>query len=296
MRTGWAWALALVLTAAVGMARAVIVETRSGERVMGYLVRKDGDRVVVRCRAADGSWTTKEFDATAVTVVETVSVKRLEGLRKEQPLEYRLYAEELAEKRVDPEARDMALRLFLIAAHLDPARLGRDCLKSMSDLAWDDRDKRAFRAMAFLLDPQRDPKLLGKADGPPRVERAPNRDRFIAALRAFRAGRTAEAARLARKEGVAEFFTTVPGLMSHKAFLDACAANEHRLPDDQLAVMLRVELHHLREAARGRSADAWSGLLLRGEARPVPVLTLEKLIPGVDPRRCLYKGGQWVEP
>ena len=89
-----------------------------------------------------------------------MSEERLAELVRSNPDAYREYAEELAEKRKDPDAQQTSIRLFQMAAVLDPQRLGRSCLLGMVPLARDAAEQRRFRAMAYLLDPDHDPALL----------------------------------------------------------------------------------------------------------------------------------------
>ena len=89
----------------------------SNQPVMGYLVRQDERTVVVRQPLADGKSREVPFSRSNIDeLIITVSPERLAALDPARPEMYREYAEELAEKQRDPEARDMARRLYAIAA------------------------------------------------------------------------------------------------------------------------------------------------------------------------------------
>ncbi len=203
----------------------VIIETRNGQRAAGFLVREDDKSVVLR-RLIDGEEIVQEYPkADVVMVLRPIDPRRLEALQPGSPKSYRDYAEELADKREDPEARETALRLYLIAAYLAPDELGRSGLIGMSALAETAEEERAYRAMAFLLDPKHDRNLLRPSSKvePNRSDRT--RRTFIAALQAYRTGQTTRAFDLARKPGVKAYFERTPGLMSHDAFLRSCQSH-----------------------------------------------------------------------
>ena len=110
----------------------------------------------------DGKEKIKDYELSKIDIIYQIDVERLKKLDKNDPKAYYDYAEELADKKWkdDPEARDMARRLFLIAAYLDPRQFGRSALLSMIPLAGTEAEARRCRAMAFLLDPKGDDKVL----------------------------------------------------------------------------------------------------------------------------------------
>ncbi len=127
-------------------ARAVILFLKGqDEPVRGYLLESDEHRVVINELLPDNSIKKRTFLRSEIEdLLQTVSAERLESLRPEEPDKYREYAEELAEKSKDPDARVTAIRLFLIAAHLAPDRLGRSCLLGIVPLAEDEPQQRRF--------------------------------------------------------------------------------------------------------------------------------------------------------
>src|SRR2546425_1111838 len=105
-------------------ARAILIETAPGVRVGGYFVRDDGKKLSVRLRTADGKEKVNDYDRTRIKIIHQVDRNRLEKLATDNPKAYRDFAQELTKQTADPEAKDMAMRLFLIAAYLDPQQLG----------------------------------------------------------------------------------------------------------------------------------------------------------------------------
>jgi hypothetical protein len=327
--------LALLLAAAVlcttaGPASAVVVELTDGTRVAGFLVREDEKTVVLRRRLPGGEEKREEIPRERIAEVHrAVRAERLEKLSKDRPEGYRDYAEELVERRDDPEARQTALRLFLIAAYLAPERLGGGCLLSMSHLAATPAEAQRFRGMALLLDPRLGPDALTRRDTgkAPEGKEAPGRDDFLAALAAFRARQTAKALAYARKPGVAEWFAASE-LLRFAEFVKACEdhpecgrCQEGRvtvagksvpcphckgkprpapLSERDLRRVILAELAALGQAATAEAGRAtpgrsWGALLDRGRTAPAPFLSLETLTE-FDPRQCLYRGGKWVLP
>src|SRR5690349_18452025 len=113
----------------------VVYKKGTSKPVAGHLVRQNGNEVVVRDESSSGL---KEIVIPRSEIddfIETVSAERLAALTPSRPQEYREYAEELAEKKLDPEARQTAVRLFQIAAWLDPAKTGRGALLGLVSVA-----------------------------------------------------------------------------------------------------------------------------------------------------------------
>jgi hypothetical protein len=217
-----ALALAFLLAPPVP-ARAVILELNAGPRVSGFLVREDEREIVIR-RVLDGREVEQAYPkADVALILRAVDPERLATLRPDQPRAYRDYAEELAEKREDPEARELALRLFHVAAVLDPEGLGRGSLLGMSTLADSPEQERRYRALAYLIDPKHDRGVLQPvASSGSRARSELGRRAFASALQAYRTQQTARAASLAGEPGVKERFDESPGLPSFDEFVKLC--------------------------------------------------------------------------
>lgn len=337
MRLRW-----LLLTA--GLAASVLTEpvhavlielVPSGKQVAGYLVSRDDKKLSLRRRPGEKE-KVEEFERAKIKIIHEVDQARLGALTKEKPKEYRDYAEELAEKQADPEARDLAVRLFLIAAYLDRENLARGCLLSMSNLA-PPAEARKYRAMAYLLDPRHDRTVLQvyQPEKPSEAARA----NYVLALQHFRRGLYAEALRYAAKEGVADFFDSAPGLMNYQTFVATCKGGECKTCKGRGAILcprcngkgilggmicndcnrqgrlvcpdcnrgkreltddqLRLILRaEYEEASAGQSNPAAeSWSTLLGNYRPTPVPALTlETLTEYDPRQCVFRGGKWVEP
>lgn len=293
--------IALEATLDATFAAGVIVKD-SPEPVFGYLLKNDGERVVLREVLPGGATREREFSRAEIDeLLVTVDVARLERLRPEAPREYLEYAEDLAEKRRDPEARDMALRLYLIAAWLAPEELGRGALLGMTTLARSAEERRAFRALAFALDADRDATLLreaGEVGTRPPTKNATAPDGLLEAIRHLRRGARAQAKRMAERKEVRGEFGRLHGVLSYDDFLAACL--DPTPPLETWRALLQAELKLLpasADAAGGEpvktKSTSWDPRTLVG-APALPTLSIEK-ITEFDPRSCVYVGGKWVE-
>jgi hypothetical protein len=207
-------------------ARAILIET-GGARVGGYFVRDDGKKLTLRVRTPNGKEKEQVYDRSVskIKILHQLDRKRLEGLSRDNPTAYRDYAEELARQTADPEARDTAMRLYLIAAYLDPQKLAQGSLHSMSLLAGTPAEARKCRALAFLLDPKSDASALKteavKPAQVPKAQASALQD-FLQALHYYRLGRVDLARKYARREGMDTIFSLVPGMIDQKTFLQRC--------------------------------------------------------------------------
>lgn len=196
----------------------VIVEMKDGKIYRGYLVDQNVLRVTVRLEGKKEPISLDRRDVATVTQV--VREDRLKELKPANPEMYFNYAEELASSKDDPEARDMALRLYLIAAHLDGKKYGYQAMMRMSLLARNSTEKRTFTAMAFLMDMLRDEKTLKSS--PVAATNREARTSFLKALELLRRGKTTDALKYAQQDGVRQFFGVVPGLMNYDEFIELC--------------------------------------------------------------------------
>lgn len=306
-----AGALALAVACSAAPLEGAIVLLKSGQQIKGFLIRQNAAEVVVGIPQPDGRREEKRFARGEVDdVILTVAVDRLEKLDPAKPTDYRDYAEELAEKREDPEARETALRLYLIAASLDQAKLGRSSLLAMAALARTPAEAKTFRAMSFLLDPAHDRRLLespaAAPDNPlpkPAAGNAAARDFLKLALRAFRQGKPTEAVAHLKRPGVAAEFEAISKGYPYDDFLKACqAAVKNHVPPSILVRTLEMEVALGEPSEKpvapsagspGSTSATWSAVISSGALAPVRPLELES-ITEFDPAANRFRGGKWV--
>ena len=153
--------IALAFSLCVQTAEAVVVLPKGSDRpVMGYLVRQDERNVVVRQEQAGGKSRETVFARSEIEeLIVTVSPDRLAELDPARPELYREYAEELAEKQRDPEARDAAIRLYAIAAVRGDEKLRHSALLGLVSLARSPEEERLFARRRIYLVPSMTPRF-----------------------------------------------------------------------------------------------------------------------------------------
>ncbi len=283
-------------------AHAVVVYKKgSSKPVAGHLVRQNGNEVVVREENAAGQRDIIIPRSEIGDLIETVSAERLESLNPVRPQEYREYAEELAEKKLDPEARLMAVRLFQIAAWLDPAKTGRGALLGLVSVARPGEEEARFRAAAYLFDPRHDKALLGQTSasvGKGKKEEDPVQG-LLEALRQLRRGHGQLARAALAHLAVGEELDAHRGILSREEFLAAASGKE--LSDEQLRKVLELELTlDSRLSGRGEARTqttlaSWTDAVRTGNLASLPALQFDKLTP-FDPHECVFRQGKWQRP
>jgi hypothetical protein len=305
------WVLGTICFAAICADRsalaAIMFLAGSDEPLHVLTIREDAGSVVVGLPNADGTFTERVYEKRQIEdFIRTVDAERLAGLSPENPAAYRDYAEELSEKKADPDARAAALRLYVIAAHLDPEKLGRSSLLGMTALARTPLEERRMRAMSYLLDPAHDVNVL-REPGATTTARggagdAAGSQSLLNLVRLLRKGQGLVARRTAeRKESEAIFLQHGRGL-TQKEFVAFCRQPQP-LPVEALARLIHLELALTggtsSEASAGetgeKSLPSWSSAIASGDTQPVAPLTLESLTE-FDPRRSVYRDGKWVAP
>jgi hypothetical protein len=267
------------------------------EPILGKVVRRDDERLVLRVVADNGTSTDRTFKTEEIEeVIAAYSDERLASLTPDRPAEYHRYAEELWARKRDPEARNMAIRLYLTAAWLDRVNFARPSLLAMASLARSSDEARKFRTALYLLDPRT---KLNTAASP--AVSAPTANLaaqdLLRAVRLLRTGKGATARNLVEKPAVASLLESYSSLMSRTEF--NAAAGQATLSPRELrqALLLELELDSLLSAnpSDATSGVPWSRQLQGAGSKAVPSYALETLTE-FDPRECLFRDGKWIKP
>jgi hypothetical protein len=279
----------------------IVLEKGSAEPIKGFLVSKNELRVIVDELLPNGETRRRVILRSNIDVMtDSVGIDRLTELRPDQPKSYRDYADELSEKRDDPEARRVAIRLYLLAAHLDPTGQGRSCLLSMAGLARTPGEERKFRAMVYLLDPAHD---LGELRVPsiaaavPKIDLTKSeRTMLLLAVRALRNGNQREAQNFSRRPLFRDTFKRYSSVLTLDEFSTAAARRNEQLSPSLLRKLINVELLVLSLPLEDKPASKdvrWSTILTTGQDKPVTPLSLES-ITEFDPNENVFKNNKWT--
>jgi hypothetical protein len=301
----------LLLVAALltpASARAIVVLPKGSTKpVMGYVVRQDDKMVVVREILPDGKSREQSFQRDQIDeLLVTVAPERLAELDPAKPQLYREYAEELAEKHRDPEARDMALRLYHMAAVLGEGTLRRGSLLGLAALARSPQEERKFRAAAFLYDPDHDSATLA-GSGEAKLTRTPTSPEhlteLLSALRLIRQGKGQQAKVIVERPIVREQLDGLAKIITAEELLAACSSKP--LTDEQLYKLLQAELAIERSLGNGsafsgtddpaQQQGSWTAAVKSRGLVPLPSLSLDTLTE-FDARACVFRDGKWVRP
>ncbi len=293
--------LALSIALIARPAHAIVVFMKGNDTpLMGFYVRQNETTLTIQVPLANGLRQERVLVKSEIDdFLLTVESERLEKLDPDDPQGYRNYAEELTEKRQDPEARETSIRLYLIAAHLDRDGLGRSSMLGLINLARHADEESRFRAMAYLLDPEHDARVLVRPDP---VKRKPNsidsatRLGMLNAVGSLRRGRKASARDALRPPEVRQGFEFFAELITLKEFEDAVSAEE--LSPTILRKLILLELALLPSAGEleqptiETDTHSWLEAIRRDGSQPVPILALERLTE-FDPHHCFFRNGKW---
>lgn len=294
----------LAILAAVpstGISAILLLKDRS-EPVVGTLVREDQDRVVLRTVDAEGKPREETFPRADITeLVPAFSSERLAALDPARPAMYRDYAEELRARRRDPEARDLAIRLYLIAAWLDRKQFGRAGLLGMISLARSPAEEKKFRSALYLIDPRTTLASLassGEASKEPSGDDHAAARELLRAVRLLRTGKGSTARSLVEKPAVTRLLESYSRVLSKAEFNAAAGQATLNARELRQVLLLELELDSLLNpsptAAERAASLAWSRELTGPGSKAVPSLSLPTLTE-FDPRLCVWREGKWIE-
>lgn len=268
---------------------------------MGYLVRQDDHAVTLREVLPGGKSKETTFTRNQIDeLIVTVSPERLTALNPAQPSVYLEYAEELAEKQRDPEARETALRLYAIAASRGDDVIRHSALLGLVALARSPSEERQLRAAAYLFDPAHDEALLKPAEATAARPALGSLADLLTTLKLIRQGKVTQARSMLERPALRNEATKFLSIITLDELAELSAVTQ--LSNPQLLRVLRAETA-LEEWKLGRSAATtaasdpaqWSAILRPGGMSPLPALSLTTLTE-FDPTDCVFRQGKWTKP
>ncbi len=300
-RPAWIGCLLLLLPGAVGWseAGADVVYLASGEIIYGRLESEQPEHVLFRQRLqAPGRYQSRTLRRDQIrTVVVTVDEARLESLTPGDWQAYLDWAEELAAQQADPEARDLAWRLYLLVARHASSDLQLAGFRGAIAVAHGGRLP-AVQALAFqTLDrvPQGLPERSVR-DPVGDVEIDPVSIRLLlSALQRSRSGDKADLDRLVSQSRIKPALRPFAGICSWDQLQTIAAARD--VSNSSRSRLLRLELA-LEDYLDGKRPAAltfdspWSVLV--GQSRnPVALINFEN-VADFDLDCPKYASGQWI--
>jgi hypothetical protein len=297
-------ALPAIVSVCLGpaVASAVVVLPKGANKpIMGYLIRQDDRLVTIRQEQAGGKSHELSFNKSEIDeLIITVSPQRLATLDPSRPQLYREYAEELAEKQRDPEARDAAIRLYAIVAARGDEKLRHSALLGLISLARSPDEERLFRAAAYLDDPDHDASILTSPAAAQATTGNKPAAELLSAVKLARQGKGPAAKPLLAKPAVQADAERIASIISPEELTEACAGRT--LSDVQLRKLLQAELALEAPSIPGPTAETkpvelhtWSQSAQPGRLAPLPAIKLETLTE-FNPAECIFRGGKWVTP
>lgn len=229
---------------------------------------------------------------------------RLESLHPDNPMDYFNLGEEVADQVQNEKERELARRLFALAGVLDTPRLGRSACLALAAIEKENHIKRRLLAMASLLSSTGGGG--GSGSGLGLLSRGDvggfSESTAITITEAFsyyRRGLGSRALSQLRKPGAEEMLKTLDHLLrgGSARFLEDCKLYNGQvkptLTEFNLVKMLTVEL-----AILSGSERSWASELLLSRGQPLIEIESDRLdqVLGVDPSRCVFRGGRWIQP
>ncbi len=280
---------------------AVIYLKGSTQPMTGYIVSQDDRRVTLRRTLPSGVEREDLFLREQIElVVETVSAERLQKLTPDNPNAYRDYAEELAVKWIDPEARDAAVRLYLIAAYIDNGTIQKSALRGLVANARSTLEERKFRTLAYRSTGY-DATFLRQVI----TKRSPNastdpkaKTTLLNSVKAARRGDFLLASELLDSTEVQKELANYEDVMTLETLVGICL-NE-LITKEELNQLLKIELL-LSSSTRspGRTTkhreENWSQLVSENELSPIFEISF-LTVTEFDPRKCVFRDGNWQLP
>lgn len=263
----------------------------------GWVVSQNDQKVVFR---PVGEMESRQEDLDR-SVIETLIVNfdrlRLENLNPENFADYRDYAEELAAQKMDPVARNLAVRLYIIAAAGSSDEVRQSSLRGLVALAENDQQHQKWDTLRRLHETtgrisQQTTRTLSDAIKPE------ERQQTLQIVRMIRRGKGIEAAELLAQPNASKAFRHWAHVCSVEELTRISLLN--RPTYSQLHQLLRIELSILNNESKTRISEESQGRSWGEYAQATSTIT--GVIPSFrtatrfDPQKSIYRGGRWINP
>ena len=271
--------------------------------IFGKVVKQSEQGVLFRSRATlptEGKWFSREEIAALVVTVDDV---RLSQLNIENLYAYRDYAEELAGQSTDQQARDLAIRLFLIVAYWADQEIKirgypelRDSsIRNLISLARTESERLAFYKLAFLHQLTNVQKVDELREDPMEIEEE-TKKQLLELVKAVRTGDRERGTELWNRDVIKKAWNHWSDLCSWDDVGRMLEAGE---PSSiQLERLLQIEVELLTNQATlppTNRLGSWAVQSADYDVRADLLPTFSN-ITEFNPRRSKFLKGQWIEP
>lgn len=241
--------------------------------------------------------------------ISNIDTQRLEKLSPDKPADYRDYAEELASQRADPAARQLAHRLYVIAAANSEGdnetanEIRNSALAGLISIADSDADRARLQLLRFLVSPDVDQVETfseSKSAAPYSEDQAQLMLKLVQAIRKENFEQAVEMLSSRDKQAVFQIWSKTCSLEELNRI-----ARVNRPSKPQLSKLLRIELQILSSAdpltgetpstlPSGRR-QSWGDFATQGTGFLSVVPSFEN-VTSIDPRNSVFRSGRWVKP
>lgn len=260
-----------------------VVYLQDGTILFGRVLEQQPETVIFdqRIDAGTTDYRRKIIRRSDITAIVTnIDPVRLEETDPGNPASYRDLAEELLPQHRDPEARDLAIRLFLLAAKYGDAELRPGCFSGLIALARSPEEEKRFRALAFVHLGDRArwhvPESRSTRQAEDTAVSKQQQEQLLDAITLLRRGQRQEAAIRIGQEWARNAIAPFDDICSWQELQQWCS--EPELKTEWLARVLELEIalgnparHSNPADHRGSSSTDWSQLAAQSKGGLAPV-------------------------
>ena len=272
-------------------------------RFFGLVESQDAEAIRFRLHPELGGESRVFPRDEVVALVTNIDVSRLANLNPGNLEAYRDYAEELASQSKDLQARDLAIRLFLIVAYGSnhegtqqrSPELRNSAIRNLQQLYRSEAERRAFDKLAFLYQVA-DLQLAERAGQQEPDLNAATKSRLLSLLVALRS----------RNMDLARQLTDQPPIaQAWERWSTICRWDElGRIIDQggpssiQLERLLKIEVDLLTGQAANpprKRTDSWAVQAVDHDHR-AELIPKFLNVTEYDPRQAVFVDGHWIRP
>jgi len=237
-----------------------------------------------------------------LALVVNIDSERLERLDLRNLTDYRDYAEELSSQSIDLQARDLAIRLFLIVgywsnrlkADSNAVALRESALRNLQNLARSEKERIGFEKLAFLYQvvpqwPSQNPPETTLVD----LDES-RRSNLLRLLVAIRTENLILARQLLRQPEIGQDWKRTVMICSWGELNRIIEEDGPSSLQREELLKLEVEILTGQKLIRGRQRpDVWSVQAQNRDDRAELIPSFSN-VTEFDPQQALYRGGRWT--